>query len=461
MAIAQIPNQGNGAVDLLSEIFKNANTLFGSGETKTETKDSADPAAMANSNQLLQKLMAGNNPADMDAMIQGILDQAKRSFGPNIAQSIGAGNRALTDTTLATIQGQAQGTATAEAAKAKLDAVAKNNQIMASVVNNQMDASKTRTTTSKTGASPTGNLMKLAGLAGTAYSGAKKVLGKNQSPAPVTTGVPSSVNSVGSGISSAGGGFNYDTDMSPFIGGGSSGSNVDSLFNFDSASANDVLTNFSDYGSGNSIFGNGISSFASDFGGGGAFDEFGNVLDTSAWPDASGFLDFSGGLDGFDAGSSALTSAGSDAFPYAAALNIGNDIISGDSEGMFGDFIGGSVVGDIFSSIGDMSYICSELMRQKLITPYERLKGSLLFRKKLSPTTVAGYHFWGKIFAKFMRKSPVITKIGYNIFMAWQNQVKGKPSTLGIFMHYIIRPLTFLIGFIFGVRIWNKQRLIA
>lgn len=450
MAIAQIPNQDNGAVNFLSELFKNSNTLFGSGESTTTTKDSADPTAIANSNNLLQSLMAGNNSADIDTMIQGILDQAKKSFGPNIAQSIGSGNRALSDTTLATIQGQAQGTATAEAARAKLDAISKNNQVMAQVVNGQIDASKTRTTTQKTEASPAGKGISALGLAGTVYSAGKKLL-KPQAPSPVTTGVPSSVNSAtglatgATGVTSAASGFNYSTDMSPYIGDGSTG--VGDLFDFSGTTANDVFTNFSDFGSGLDIFsGSGIADFGSNFA------DFGT--------------DFLGNL-------------GSTGGDYVPGLGTLMDLGEGDWGGAIGSGIGGYFGGAPGAFIGEQlgdpiqqvldniddflldSVICSELVRQGFVSARERVKNYIIFKKNLSETTIRGYKWWGKFFVKQMRKSSLWTKFGKLILNSWIKEMKTKNSIFGKFVHYVIRPISFLIGFILGVRIWNKQKLIA
>lgn len=155
-------------------------------------------------------------------------------------------------------------------------------------------------------------------------------------------------------------------------------------------------------------------------------------------------------------------------FPYYTAfkaagdifgINEINDITAGVSEAVggvldgIGDFAGDVVdgIGDVFGGIGDAigfggSVICSELRRQEIITQRERMKNYSLFRKHLSPTTIAGYKWWASFIVRKMQKSEGWTKFGKYILDSWIQEMKTHDSVFGKFLHYIVRPPTFLIG---------------
>lgn len=164
--------------DMLA-LIKGISPELGSG-TKTETSTSSpDSASMANSNALLASVMGGSDTNYLDDLVKNILVQAKGAFGNNIMESIGSGNRALTDSTLGDAQAKAQGYATAAAASAKLKAINDNNQIAANIVGNQMRSTTTTKGTTSTAATPTGKLLGLAGIGLGADSLAQRLTGKS------------------------------------------------------------------------------------------------------------------------------------------------------------------------------------------------------------------------------------------------------------------------------------------
>jgi hypothetical protein len=164
-----VPVADNGAMALLSQIFANGGAMFGKGEETSKT--TTDPANIQ-----------GLNPALMDQMVQGILQKAAINFGPNIANSLGAGNRALTDTTLASNQQLAMGTATAQAAQAQLQAITQQNQIMAQI------ALANKTTSTKTAASPLGKATSILGAAAAGYSLYDKIVNGDKKKVPPGSG---------------------------------------------------------------------------------------------------------------------------------------------------------------------------------------------------------------------------------------------------------------------------------
>lgn len=172
--VAEQPDSLSGLFDAFSKLSSN----FGSGVTTkggTETQtSSASPEAMGNANDLLASLKGGVDPNFLNDMQNQIFDSARRSVAPEIMNSIGSGNRALSDTTLQDFASRATGYATAASAQAKLEAIAKNNSLMTQVVGQQLQASRTQTATktdtSQTSMTPVGKGLSLGAAALGGYS---------------------------------------------------------------------------------------------------------------------------------------------------------------------------------------------------------------------------------------------------------------------------------------------------
>lgn len=309
----QDPKAGNELINLITAIAPQ----FGSGTTTSESSTSADPAAMAQSNELLASIMGNNNSKYLDDLVQNILTQAKSAFGPNISASLGAGNRALTDTTLANAQSLATASATAQAAAAKLSAITNNNNIAANLVNNQLNATKKTTQTSKTSASPAGQGLSLVS-GGLAAKSLLDKLKKGTSTASAVGGASASSGALGSGgLSdelSAGGsvfdnsgnllGATPDISISPALDfGGESALSVIPSFDT-SAFSGSALEELSFAGATEAATGFGeVASLASDFDSlgfiGGAEELFAGMGAEAA----GGFLDFTDLSSFFDFGS--------------------------------------------------------------------------------------------------------------------------------------------------------------
>src|SRR6266853_4822542 len=103
--------------DPLQNILSVLGTLGTGTTTSTATKGASDQA-----DAILKAIQSASSPEELNSLIQGIFLKAKTAFGPNIAASIAGGNRALSDTTLASLQSEAQAKATAESAQAILEA---------------------------------------------------------------------------------------------------------------------------------------------------------------------------------------------------------------------------------------------------------------------------------------------------------------------------------------------------
>jgi hypothetical protein len=471
---ATIPVQDNGAATFLSSLFQNSSQLFGTG--KQTTTSSTGPY---NAQQL--------DPEQMNLMIANILDKAKVAFGPNIANSLASGNRALTDTTLADLQSRSQGYAAAAGAQAQIDAIIKQNQIAAQV------AIANRTQTQKTAASPMGNLVQMAGLAATGYSIYDKMT-KGKKPAAATSSTGALDTNIGSSST-----FGYGADAmdASFAGGGlvSGGSSVSIP---GPASAVDALaSNTAD------VFGFGADFMDAEFGGPGmsalaeeplkknlldnidpnTVADFGSGI-APLMTNIGSAADFGYGADAMDAvfGSGDL---GGDAIgggiPYlGAAMNLAQ----GDTDSAIGSAIGyyfggpiggavGSQLGGVVDSVGDVAgevlggigdfvggivgggkVICTELFRQGLIS-------SALYNAELQATrqfvpilTGIGYRFWAIPYVKLMKRSSLATNFIKPFAVAWANQVcydhinqEDYTSTVfGKVIRKTIEPLCYQIG---------------
>lgn len=124
---------------------------LGTGTTTSTTNTSGEASARAD--ELMKSIQDSANPENLATLVQGILLKAKEGLGPNIAASIGSGNRTTSDSSLAIIQGNAQARATADSAAAILEAKNNANKLAVQLADTRLAAS--RTTRTRTGVSPT------------------------------------------------------------------------------------------------------------------------------------------------------------------------------------------------------------------------------------------------------------------------------------------------------------------
>lgn len=167
---AKVPTQDTGLGDLL-KLFSSQQ---GTGNTTTTATSSASPEANGNAAQLLSQLQGGMDPKTLEELANHIIDTANQKVGVGVGESIGAGNRAYSDTTLQDTAARARAYATQAIAKEQLGFVADSQRTAASLIGNQLNSSKSTTTKAATKATPLGNAMSAAaGLVG-AYGLAKK-----------------------------------------------------------------------------------------------------------------------------------------------------------------------------------------------------------------------------------------------------------------------------------------------
>ena len=91
-------------------------------------------------------------------------------------------------------------------------------------------------------------------------------------------------------------------------------------------------------------------------------------------------------------------------------------------------------------------HICAELCRQQIVTPFYKARVYSKFSKVLSSTTILGYRYWSRYYVQLMQRSHLATILGRAFVFSWLGQVSKQPSAFGCFIHYIIRPITWLIG---------------
>jgi len=156
--VEKVPVSG-GVKDILS-IVNALNPLFGTGTTKATSTSttSADPAALAQLDALLNTVLSEKDSQYLDQMVEDIMVRAKQEFAPVIGQSISTGARAYSDTTLKQLAGEASARATQAAAREKLNFITNANQSATNLIKTKVDATKTTTTNTeqRTTASPAG-----------------------------------------------------------------------------------------------------------------------------------------------------------------------------------------------------------------------------------------------------------------------------------------------------------------
>jgi len=100
----------------------------------------------------------------------------------------------------------------------------------------------------------------------------------------------------------------------------------------------------------------------------------------------------------------------------------------------------------------DTRVICTELVRQGRMAPSLQRLDIAFTLKKLSPTTVRGYHFWAIPYVRLMKKSHLATVL-IDPFATWraleiayQMGDRDKPHLRGQLVRLIAEPVCWAIG---------------
>lgn len=106
----------------------------------------------------------------------------------------------------------------------------------------------------------------------------------------------------------------------------------------------------------------------------------------------------------------------------------------------------------IQSSQTKKKVICTELVRQGLMTPTDLRLGQRFVEERLSQTHVDGYHAWAIAVVRKMRKSPRTTKLFRRLAQARADHIAGyygdasRSSLLGRVLCAIGEPMCWVIG---------------
>ena len=125
----------------------------------------------------------------------------------------------------------------------------------------------------------------------------------------------------------------------------------------------------------------------------------------------------------------------------------------GAAMGTSGDVVGAKNP-DGSASDSNTRVICTELVRQGLMAPRLQRLDIAYTLKKLSPTTVKGYHFWAVPYVRLMKKSSLATS-AIEPFATWRaleiaylmGDLKT-PHMRGRLVRLIGEPLCLMIGWI-------------
>lgn len=419
----------SGGLESLAPILQLLQGSMGTGKTTTESKGTLDPGVNAQADELLKTILGQNDSGDLDKLIGSIMARAKQEFAPVLGQSAAAGERAYSSTSVKSLANEAVARATGEAAAAKLNFINKNNALATQLVDTKMNATAGKTGTSVTGASPLGKAIGYVTPALAAYNQFKKATEKDKPSIPNPTSIKKLFQEDPTGAL-------YDPEAAGSIADSFPVSAMDTgISEFTNAMS---TTGFDE------ILGSlGISASA------GAFDSLAGF--SASFGDSLAFGGAaSAGAEGAALGAGAA--AGAYVVPVIAALEgISGGAISEGVTGFENDFQDAFGFdpdpNPILSELGT-GYICAELQRQGIISNMDRARVYIKFQKILSPETIKGYRFWSRYFIKLMQRSKSFTWLGERIFHAWLGQVSKKPSAFGFFMHYAIRPVSFVIGLV-------------
>lgn len=400
---------------------------FGTGTTTSKSSTEPGAASSAQADALMASIQQSVNPDSLAQLVQGILLKAKTAFGPNIAASIGAGNRTTSDSALAQLQSEAASRATAESAQAILDAQNNAAKLATSIVNTKLNASRNTTQTSRTGVSPAGKA--IIGLS--AAQKGKKLLGigdetkgVDKTPAPEALGYsPEQLASLAGPEQLAGPGFDTSgsaavTDVIPGGGG------INNPFLGDSG---DLI--FGDSGgSSNSSSGSLDNPFVGDSGDSSIPEDTGVQIRVGGpQPDQPGNFDPGGAVGGGSGDSGGIVEPPPE-----------------EDTGCFLCWI-----------------VCTELHRQGKLPTRWYIPGSRVFAK-YDDNIKRGYYFWAIPLSKHLRNSPdsllsKITTIGCNHraeFIANRAGIRGARKTFrGFFVIHSLYWACWFLGKVLPKRI--------
>ena len=207
-----------------------------------------------------------------------------------------------------------------------------------------------------------------------------------------------------------------------------------------------------------SVFSDWTSGFDAVDAASAGFDAFGNASTVADW--TSGFDLADGASSGFDMGGFGTTGLGSalrgdyaDAATEAAIAAFvpgGSFLVAADN--LLGTDITGQVGDKVFDDIlgiTDGKVICTELCRQGLMSKHLYIAEATANLKRLSATTLRGYHAIAVPVVHKMRKSAALSKFLQPWVLDYSNEILyGNGGLRGKFVRYILEPVCFVVGLV-------------
>jgi hypothetical protein len=221
--------------------------------------------------------------------------------------------------------------------------------------------------------------------------------------------------------------------------------------------------NFSMFSDSAAFAGDSLSA-AMDFGSAASsgVDAFGNISTTADW--TSGFDLAEGGAvatDGMDIGltglgslmrgdySDAATEAAIAAFvPGGPIIVAADNLLGTDITGQVGDKVFDDLLGGVTGKV-----ICTELCRQGLLSKHVYIEEATTNLKRLSATTLAGYHYIAIPVVHRMRKSKALSQFLLPWVLDYSNEVIYRTGGIrGKFVRYVLEPVCYVVGLAVGMQ---------
>jgi hypothetical protein len=128
-------------------------------------------------------------------------------------------------------------------------------------------------------------------------------------------------------------------------------------------------------------------------------------------------------------------------FIVAADNILGTDITGDIGDKVFDDLLGG-VTGKV---------ICTELCRQGLLSKHVYIEEATTNLKRLSATTLAGYHYIAMPVVHRMRKSKALSQFLLPWVLDYSNEVIYRTGGIrGKFVRYVLEPVCYVVGLAVG-----------
>ena len=439
-----IAPQQNPAVDFADIFSKVAPYFVGTpgSDTTTNTSSSTDPVTAAIMQSILGNIGDGSGfskdaaIADSQGPVANLVQQALQSQMPGIT-SAGKASGLYNSTT----QAQLTNDLAARTQLAGSQAVQQNIQNYANIQTNQLDAAtkaalvnqqKTTTTAAKPPIDLSSLLLKTGIGLGANYLGKKALAaGKDlfgpSAPAENSITATQAADDADAltpdtqGLSA-----NSSVDVSNAVGTGADEFTATEGTGGLSESLADGVSAGSDVAEGFSA----ADSLAADTGG---LSEFGGGVGADAAVDTG--ADAAAGI-GADAGVDAAADIGAD-----AAVDVGVDAAA--------DAGGADVIGDV-ATAALSAVICTESVRQGLMDPRLYHDEARIMGEKLSAASIRGYHHIAPYWVLRMRRDKRTAKRLASWACAYADFiVNGRVSVTSALLHYLGRPICFLIGSIF------------